>query len=297
MSTVPTRFLILSDTHNFDINDSNISEHPIKNSLPAADVVLHCGDLTHCGGTSSYKKAIKLLASIDAKLKLVIAGNHDLELDQSFWKTHLDEGDEPEDHDEALEVMRGELAQQAGVVYLDEGTHSFTLDNGARLSIYASPYTPAFNDWAFAYEHDQDRFNKPQDTLHGTVSIAEKPIPDFGEVDVVMTHGPPKNILDHCPQGHAGCPNLFQAINRARPLLHCFGHIHEGSGATLMDWISSTACVQNLHNGFPEPFRQDFVRGDTTLMVNAAINDGANVPVNAPWLVNLMLPRSDDSRI
>ncbi|KAL8898217.1 MAG: hypothetical protein Q9207_006816 [Kuettlingeria erythrocarpa] len=154
MPTFPTRVLILSDTHNFDIRDSNLSEHPLKKSLHAADVVLHCGDLTHCDGTSSYKKAIKLLASMDAKLKLVIAGNHDLELDQGFWKTHLDEGDAPEDHDEALKVMRGKPAQQAGIVYLDEGTHSFTLDNGARLSIYASPYTPTFNDWAFAYEHD-----------------------------------------------------------------------------------------------------------------------------------------------
>ncbi len=187
MPTVPTRFLILSDTHNFDIHDTTLNNHPILASLPAADVVLHCGDLTHCGGTSSYKKAIKLLASIDAKLKLVIAGNHDLELDQGFWKTHLDEGDEPEDHDEALEVMRGKLAQEAGVVYLDEGTHSFRLENGPRLSIYVSPYTPAFNDWAFAYEHDQDRFNKPQDVLDGTVSIAENPIPGVGEVDVVMT--------------------------------------------------------------------------------------------------------------
>lgn len=294
MSTVPTRFLILSDTHNFDIDDTNLNNHPLKSSLPAADVVLHCGDLTHCGGTSSYKKAIKLLASIDAKLKLVIGGNHDLELDQDFWKTHLDEGDEPEDHDEALEVMRGELAQDAGVVYLEEGIRSFTLENGARLSIYASPYTPAFNDWAFAYEHEQDRFNKPQDTMDASVSIAEKPMPDFGEVDVVMTHGPPKGILDHCPQGDVGCPNLLQAITRARPLLHCFGHIHEGSGAVLVDWKLSNAGFESVPNKFPDPVKQGLISGDKTLMVNAAINDGANVPTNAPWLVELMLPRSEN---
>ncbi|KAL9005121.1 MAG: hypothetical protein Q9188_002091 [Gyalolechia gomerana] len=291
-STVSTRFLILSDTHNFDINDINLDDHPVRKSLPCVDVVLHCGDLTHCGGISSYRKAIKLLGSIDAKLKLVIGGNHDLELDHNFWNTHLDEGDEPEDHEAAMEVMKGRLAEETGVVYLEEGTHTFILDNDATLIIYASPYTPAFNDWAFAYEHDQDRFSKPQDTLTGCVSIAQHPIPNLGEIDVVMTHGPPKGILDQCPQGNVGCSNLLQAITRAKPLLHCFGHIHEGSGAMLMNWDSSKPCTRDhLTNTFPEPLKQEIVPGETSLMVNAAINDGANTPANVPWLVDLLLPK------
>ncbi|KAI4114098.1 MAG: hypothetical protein LQ345_005062 [Seirophora villosa] len=299
IASVPTRFLIISDTHNFEVDGTGLNHHPLNHIL-RADVVLHCGDLTHCGGASSYRKAVKLLASIDAKLKLVIAGNHDLDLDKEFWDTHLDEGDEAEDHDEAMEVMKGNLAQEAGVVYLDEGTHSFTLDNGAQLNIYVSPYTPAFNDWAFAYEHHEDRFNKPQDTPKDSISIARNPIPDFGHVDVVMTHGPPKGILDHCHQGNAGCPNLLQAINRAKPLLHCFGHIHEGAGAVLLDWKApdqaslEQALPENLPqmdvpNQFPAPVSQEFVRGSKSLMVNAAINDGANSPVNAPWLVDLLL--------
>ncbi|KAI0133555.1 hypothetical protein BJ170DRAFT_606663 [Xylariales sp. AK1849] len=34
----------------------------------------------------------------------------------------------------------------------------------------------------------------------------------------------------------AGCPHLFGAIRRAKPLLHCFGHIHEGWGSKLVTW-------------------------------------------------------------
>ncbi|KAL8834570.1 MAG: hypothetical protein Q9170_003698 [Blastenia crenularia] len=294
LPTVSTRLFMLSDTHNFDLTDSSSDDHPLKHPLPPVDVILHCGDLTHCGGASSYKKAIILLASIDAKLKLVIAGNHDLDLDKDFWNTHLDEGDEPEDHDEAIEVMKGTLAKEAGVTYLEEGTYTFALYNGSQLTIYASPYTPAFNDWAFAYEHDEDRFNNDQDALIGAQSIAQNPIPNFGEVDVIMTHGPPKGILDHCPQGDAGCPNLLQAIKRARPLLHCFGHIHEGSGAVLMDWKPTGISPQgHITNPFPEPVAECFIPGEKTLMVNAAINDGANVPKSAPWLVDLLLPRSN----
>lgn len=193
-----------------------------------------------------------------------------------------------------MEVMKGDLAKKAGVIYLEEGTHSFTLDNGAKLRIYASPYTPEFCDWAFAYRRHQDRFNDTQDVFPGHVPIALNPIPRRGEVDIVMTHGPPKGILDECPQGNVGCPNLLRAITTARPLLHCFGHIHEGSGAILMDWNSSSnACTQGeLANTFPEPLKQDIVPGESTLMVNAAINDGANVPTNAPWIVDLLLPKA-----
>ncbi|KAL8949613.1 MAG: hypothetical protein Q9222_004288 [Ikaeria aurantiellina] len=291
MSTIATRFLILSDTHNFDITDDSSNDHPLKHSLPPVDVVLHCGDLTHCGGASSCKKAIKLLASIDAKLKLVIGGNHDLDLDKYFWNTHLDEGDEPEDHDEALEVMKGKLAEEAGVTYLEEGTHTFALANGSKFTIYTSPYTPAFNEWAFAYEHDEDRFNDETNIISGARSVAKNPIPNFGEVDVIMTHGPPEGVLDHCPQGGAGCPNLLQAIKRAKPLLHCFGHIHEGYGSALMNW-ETTGCSAISHtNPFPESVGESFIHGEKSLMVNAAINDGANVPKNKPWLVHLDLPR------
>lgn len=30
--------------------------------------------------------------------------------------------------------------------------------------------------------------------------------------------------------------NLFGAIARARPRLHCFGHIHDGWGAKMVTW-------------------------------------------------------------
>lgn len=49
-----------------------------------------------------------------AKLKLVVAGSHDLDLDEEHRTTHLVECDEPEDHDRAMEVMKGRLAQDAG---------------------------------------------------------------------------------------------------------------------------------------------------------------------------------------
>ena len=103
-TSVNTRFLVISDTHNFESEEAS-GRSPFEQPLPRVDVLLHCGDLTHCGGSSSYRKALKLLGTFDAKLKIIIAGNHDLDLDGGYWTTHLGEGDEEADHEGAEEVM------------------------------------------------------------------------------------------------------------------------------------------------------------------------------------------------
>lgn len=296
-STIATKFLVISDTHNFELDASAAISHPMQLPTPKTDVLLHCGDLTHCGGVSSFKKALKMFGSIDAELKLIIPGNHDLELDKQYWEAQTDcEGnpEDPEEHHLAVKVMTGPLATEAGVTYLTEGTHSFTLSSGATFSIYVSPYTPAFCDWAFAYAHNEDRFNEPHQVAPGAISTATNPI--LRNVDIVMTHGPPKGILDRCPQGNLGCENLLQAMRRVKPMMHCFGHIHEGHGAKVVDWKrpAGAACIDEdlIKNPYPEPFVWTGGHGDRTLAVNAAIMTGDNKPENAPWLISLDLPRS-----
>ncbi|TGO43614.1 hypothetical protein BOTNAR_1716g00010 [Botryotinia narcissicola] len=172
-----------------------------------------------------------MLSNFDAELKLVIAGNHDLELDKEWCKAHLEEDEDYLDgHARAMEVMKGALVKEAGVTYLEEGTHTFNLESGATFKIYASPYQPEFNDYAFAYKRNEDRFNASGETAEGVTSIAKNPIP--ADVDIVMTHGPPKGFRDE----NLGCENTLHAVQRAKPLMHCFGHIHEGYGANIIVW-------------------------------------------------------------
>jgi hypothetical protein len=295
-STVSTRFLILSDTHGLKLeNATGLLQYP----TPKADVILHCGDMTMVGGVSEYKKCLKLLETMDAELKLVIAGNHDLDLDEDYFLRNFSEedGDDPDDHADAVSVMRGPLAKAAGVTYLDEGTHTFKLSNGTTFKIYVSPYQPVFGEWAFMYGRNEDRFNLQHQTTPNVTSIATNPIPDFGSegVNIVMTHGPPKSILDHCPDGDVGCENLLGAVSRARPLLHCFGHVHEGYGAKIVTWEDENSAVAGKHgnllvNAYPESNHGTIRAGKETLMVNAAIMDHEYKPDNAPWLVSLDLP-------
>lgn len=305
-STISTRFLVISDTHNFQFEDAKKVGGAFTQPVPKADVLLHCGDLTMTGGLSAYKGVIKMLSQIDAELKLVIAGNHDLSLDKPYWDAKycsLDDADEGDlvEHDKATVVMKGPLAKEAGITYLEEGMHTFTLKNGAKFTIYTSPYQPEFCGWAFPYERDQDRFNLPEHVKEGHTSIAKNPVPDFPNVDIMMTHGPPKDILDWTDRGPTvGCENLLRAVSRARPRLYCFGHIHEGHGADMVTWKDDKTLIgqeaiekeKMNKNVYPTANKVLVEFGKQTLMINAAIMNVRYKPVNAPWLVELELPKA-----
>ena len=315
---MPTIFLILYDTHNIEFPSDKCTTNPLPLHLPtpAADVLLHCGDLTETGKSAYYYQAIDVLSQIPAELKLVIAGNHEVDLDRSFceaapswWRQPGHPQTSIREHKCAVEAMTGAAAGAARVTYLTEGTHSFTLSSGVRFSIYVSPYTPEFQDWGFGYKHHEDRFNTHQQIAPGTTSIATDPIP--AGIDIVMTHGPPKGIRDWCGGGSVGCENLLRAIRRVKPMLHCFGHIHEGHGAEIIAWkkVKSTSRPQSwkneaVHHAFededettkntyPEPFVWKGVQGEKTLAINASIMTGGYEPLNPPWLVELELLRAN----
>ncbi|CZT21848.1 related to metallophosphoesterase domain-containing protein 2 [Ramularia collo-cygni] len=270
------KFMILSDTHNFERDSAET--FPLSGPLPKVDVVLHCGDLTFVGGLSSYKKALRMLGDFDAELRLVIAGNHDLSLDGTYWSSHLGEDDDPAEHEKAMETMTGPLAHAAGVTYLQEGLHSFTLKSGSSFKIFASPYQPEFCDWAFGYPRNEgeQRWNIPKG------------------VDIVMTHGPPLNVLDLCKGGNMGCAALLNEVKSVAPLMHCFGHIHEGYGVEKKIWnVSNEAqgVVVKVNMAGCEKAAEEYKieRGSSTLMVNAAIMNEEYKPVNAPILIELPL--------
>lgn len=155
-SLVRTRVLIISDTHLARLEEPSVSRPilPFQKPLPATDVLIHCGDLTRSGTLDEFRTALKLLCEIDAPTKLVIAGNHDLLLDREYIHKHKVSYDL--DHEQAEELWRQARffwaapdgpAAEAGVTFLDEGHHQIILPNGAKLEVYASPYTPEFCDF------------------------------------------------------------------------------------------------------------------------------------------------------
>ena len=326
-SEIRTRLLILSDTHGADFG-------PDERPLQRADVAIHCGDLTDGSKLDEFRTALKLLKSIDAPLKLAIAGNHDFTLDASAFNQKIADASPPLDPTLVTKEygVPGQVkqmfedAKDAGIVLLEEGTHRFTLANGALLTVYASPYTPALGAWGFQYHPNNGR--------------------DFAigqGVDIAITHGPPKGIMDYTyGRERAGCPDLFAAIAKSKPRVHCFGHIHEGWGATLVKWRESqpgsniderpshftaiendnTVLIEKLARLKPakydspedtrvktrklEQIKRDrcwitshcgddehpLVYGERTLFVNAAVSgcDEEDDVIQKPWLVDIGLP-------
>ncbi|KAI9655443.1 MAG: hypothetical protein M1831_004858 [Alyxoria varia] len=327
-----TRFLILADTHDLQLtsNPTLPFRHPLP---PNIDVVLHCGDLTQNGGLRHHKAALNMLGSLSAELKLVIPGNHEVDMDCTFLKAN---DADLEHRIQALEIWSGEEAKDMGVHFLDEGTHRFTLKSGVSFSVYASPYTPRYGDSAFQYPTGHDRYNPATSTPPYATnrSTDSSRIPEFPNVDIVMTHGPPKYILDSCGDRSGGCEHLRRAVARARPVLHCFGHVHAGWGHARVAWKRQMSREERRrqndflfeeeegYNGYDEDEEDDalvlpkeFVgansckkqgfakpkalhaerKGKETLIVNAAIGNDENSPVNAPWVVEISLPRTQVS--
>ncbi|EFR03267.1 metallophosphoesterase domain-containing protein 2 [Nannizzia gypsea CBS 118893] len=301
-----TRFLILSDTHAIPYTPPN----------QYADVALHCGDLTENSTLEEYRSAVHLLKQVNAPIKLAIAGNHDFTLDIPCYKSRMERA--PVDRHTRLMEEFGDfgearrLLEDAGIILLDEGIHRFNLANGASLSIYASPYTPAFGYWGFQYDREEGHeFN-----MEG--------------VDIAMTHGPPKGLLDKTiVSDEAGCTNLLEAVSKARPKIHCFGHIHEAWGAKLVTWKSASlptfnsnpvdeeksALINSLTGARDSNSLLDTLKshqdqgyyavsycsddqtpiqsGQQTLAINASIRGRGRNNYQLPWLVDIELPKAN----
>ncbi|KAI1353182.1 ser/Thr protein phosphatase family protein [Xylaria sp. FL0043] len=313
---VKTRILIISDTHGKTFKVT--PEHK-------ADLVIHCGDLTDKSKLHEYQQTLQLLKDLDAPLKLVIPGNHDFSLDAVAFERKVNEAAKihgPEfvrrEYGGYGEVRR--LFDEApGIMLLDEGTHKFTSQNGALLTVYASPYTPSTRDNTFQYHPDDGH----------KFAIEE-------HTDIVITHGPPLGIMDRTYHGSVGCEDLFAAVARARPRLHCFGHVHADWGAKLVAWRDETTYTRSRFAGIDEDrcvvidtLRRITLRksdrpqlrwsklyralqykakgycaasccqgdrhavefGANTLFVNAAIQGiSRNFPMHPPWIVDIDLP-------
>ena len=81
--------------------------------------------------------------------------------------------------------------------------------------ILASPYTPEFCDWN--YMKSEEELDKMYDCF---------PV----DVDILITHGPCYGIGDLWQGKHIGSKALLEYVERVKPLIHIFGHIHGAFG-------------------------------------------------------------------
>ena len=160
------------------------------------DAVIHCGDESESGN----------------------AWLNEPEAREFFaWFTQLDIPTKifvPGNHSTAIEqglITAGDFSEVTFLI------HQQTEWRGLR--IFGSPYTPLFFNWSYM---------KPRPELEPIWQS----IPD--DIDILITHGPPKGILDVTKDFetrkpvHVGSKSLTLHVEeRIRPKLHAFGHIHD----------------------------------------------------------------------
>lgn len=175
--------------------------------LPKGDVLVHCGDATGRGTFDEVRRFADWLEAQPFQYKVMIAGNHDFlfQKDPNLAKSLL--------AFRGIHYLMDDCATIEGVLF------------------YGSPWQPWFYDWAFNLERGPE--------------IAKKwaKIPD--ETEFLITHGPPKSILDQTRTGErVGCDDLWRRVLKVRPAVHAFGHIHEAYGVErLIPDITSTIFV------------------------------------------------------
>ena len=177
--------------------------------VPAGDVFIHAGDLTFRGDLRAIADFGAWIRQLPHQHKIVIAGNHDwaFERKPAGARSAIGEG-------------------TGGVAYLQDS--GVTIDG---VTFWGSPWQPWFYDWAFNLQRG------PQ--------IAQKWALIPRATDVLITHGPPLNILDAIGDEHVGCADLLLRVQDIRPRVHIFGHIHEGSGVIVRDgttYVNASIC-------------------------------------------------------
>lgn len=165
------------------------------------DLIIHTGDATNWYGPQQnlpeMSRFLDWFEQFDVP-KIYVAGNHDGAI--------------------AGKLVVKEDFEKRGIIYLEESEVEI---DGVRF--WGSPYTPQFNRW---------HFMKSRQKLDCYWRYA---IPD--DVDVVLTHGPPKYVLDltldrkNIPEyvGDKSLLNRICGLNEVegvKPQAHLFGHIH-----------------------------------------------------------------------
>ena len=160
--------------------------------VPSGNMLIHCGDALMGGDVKEMAKFAMWWNALPHKHKIFVPGNHD-------WIFQRQES-----------LARSMLENT--ITLIDE---TVTIDG---LKIHGTPRTPEFCGWAFMH-YDDNQYKG----LGEYFSL----IPN--NLDILISHGPPKGFLDDAPSGPSvGSLELLKAIERVEPKYVFVGHIHCG---------------------------------------------------------------------
>lgn len=230
-NSIPITVTCISDTH------SKFPKVP-----PAGELLIHAGDLTNSGTLNSIQQTVDWLKSLQKpwpgssdgyRYIVVIAGNHDSFFDERSRSIHDTKTSKP---------PRGRKIEWGKILYLQHDSITLTFPGDRKLKIHGAPQIPKCGgkEFAFQYERGQDAWSNT--------------IPD--DVDILVTHNPPKWHLDIAQNGGLGDEHELKECWRVKPTLHVFGHIHSGHGKEYVWWDEGTKLSEEFKKTAFKPFPQ-----------------------------------------
>ena len=204
------------------LSDTHGLHHKMKHPVPDGDVLIHCGDGMNTGNMIELDDFARWFNNFPHEHKIYIPGNHD-----HFFEENLIL---------SKEIMNSHASIKVNVLVDEE----LTIDG---LKFYGSPWTKQFYTWAYM---------KKEPELKDVWAV----IPN--DTDILITHGPPKSILDINDEGQrCGSKGLRDRVWEVRPLIHAFGHIHEAYG--IMDGSHTKFMNLSVCNRKYEPINKPVV--------------------------------------
>lgn len=184
--------------------------------LPDGDVLVFSGDCSSRGAQPEVERFFKWFTRQPHIYKVFVPGNHDRCFDRELLAPYVD----------VLPFWVQNLVAEYNkydVIDIFKTHGSFYIQE-FDLRFFASAFTPKVH----AGSHKYWGFSKEREEM-GDIW---KAIPE--NTDVLITHGPPFGKLDFSFNGdnHVGCERLRYKVERIKPKVHMFGHIHEAYGAT-----------------------------------------------------------------
>jgi Icc-related predicted phosphoesterase len=182
-------------------------------------MVIHSGDCSNprdpYNNEPEVREFIDWYKELSPKYKIYVAGNHDSSIEKKL-------------------VTKKDF-EDNGIIYLE---NDYVTIEG--IKIFGSPYTPNFGNWSFMRDRNKlDRFWCS--AIHD-------------DTDIVVTHGPPKGILDKSEtrEGLMECcgdKSLLNKLLEVQPAYHLFGHIHNCRGVVNAGMQKLSVCDTFFSNG------------------------------------------------
>lgn len=167
------------------------------------------------------------LESLKVKHIVFVAGNHDIFLQHTLDK-------------DARKYL------PSNVHYLNNEIEEI---NG--ISIYGTPWTPMFCNWAFMATDNKLGLGKIYNDGIKKYAIGNR------QIDVILSHGPCNGISDVIldnpgwgSKGHIGSKEMNEIIEILKPKYYIFGHIHSAEHEPVKVKDTTYACVSLVNEDY-----------------------------------------------